>query len=208
MIESVDACSLYEYVERQSVRHLRVVKLRKPKWCLAEFAVLLVGMGKPFHETVLVNELDTPATFARIEQGFIFRAFASTYAACVLLFSFGSGFIVFIMAWVDIEIGIIHDISLAGGSDGSIKLRIGHTELGSELARRNEDVVGRYRRVVACRPLCGSMSLPQHLMVVALDCQRHTKVYVLCGSFDVSREILQEICTLPTCRQTKGGMRG
>lgn len=86
MIESVDACSLYEYVERQSVRHLRVVKLRKPKWCLAEFAVLLVGMGKPFHETVLVNELDASVAFTRVEKRLFCSTFATADSTCIPLF--------------------------------------------------------------------------------------------------------------------------
>lgn len=62
---------------------MRRIQLRKSERRLAQLAMLLLRVGKPLHETVLMDIFDTPATFARIKQGFFLCPFASTYPTCI-----------------------------------------------------------------------------------------------------------------------------
>jgi hypothetical protein len=63
--------SLYEDGGREALRHVRMIEFRKAEWCLAELAILLLRMGEPFHQTVLMDELDAATAFARIEEWLI-----------------------------------------------------------------------------------------------------------------------------------------
>lgn len=94
-----------EYMERELLRHMGRIEFRKSEGCLAEFAVLLLRMRQPLHETVLVDKLDTAIAFARVEQRFLVGSLAPTYPACVCLVGC-------VLSRVRFELGIIHKIRL------------------------------------------------------------------------------------------------
>lgn len=77
------ACSLDKHSPRECLGHVGIVEFGEAKWRLAQFAVLLVRVRKPLHETFLMHEFDTAVAFARIEQRFIRRPFTSTNATCL-----------------------------------------------------------------------------------------------------------------------------
>ena len=62
------------------MRHVGIVELGEAEGRLAQFAVLLVRVREPFHETFLVDELDAAAAFARMEERFVGGAVGSTDA--------------------------------------------------------------------------------------------------------------------------------
>lgn len=72
-----------EDVKGQGLWHARRVQLGESKRGFAQFAVFLLRMRQPFHQAVLVNILDASAAFARVEERFAGRGFASTYPARV-----------------------------------------------------------------------------------------------------------------------------
>jgi hypothetical protein len=61
-----------------------VVEFGESEWGLAKLAVLFLGVRKPLHQAVLVNELDAPAAFAGIEQRLFARALPSAYSTGIL----------------------------------------------------------------------------------------------------------------------------
>lgn len=79
-----------ENIEGDGLWHVRGVELGEAEGCFAQFAVLLLGMGEPFHEAILVNILDAATAFARVEQGLIRCSLASAYSTGVGL-DLGSG---------------------------------------------------------------------------------------------------------------------
>ena len=58
-------------------RHVRIVQLGKPEGRLTQLAVLFLGVGQPFYQARLVDELDAPTAFARIKQLVLIRAFTT-----------------------------------------------------------------------------------------------------------------------------------
>lgn len=56
-----------EYVEGQALRHVWGVKLSEAEWRLTQLTMLLLGVGEPFHQAILVDELDATTAFARVE---------------------------------------------------------------------------------------------------------------------------------------------
>ena len=70
---------------------MRIVELGEAERRLAEFAVLLVRVTKPFYETLLVHELDAAGAFAGVEEGFGGAAFRATDAAGVRVEGAGGG---------------------------------------------------------------------------------------------------------------------
>jgi hypothetical protein len=48
--------------------------------------MLLLRVGQPFYQACLVNELDAPATFARVEKLFFLGTLTTAYATSVWLF--------------------------------------------------------------------------------------------------------------------------
>lgn len=56
-----------ENVERHSLGHIGGVELCESKGSLAQLAVLLLRVGKPFHQAVLMDVFDAAAAFTRIE---------------------------------------------------------------------------------------------------------------------------------------------
>ena len=65
-----------EYIERKVVGHVRRVELSETEGRLAQLTMLLLRVGEPLHEAILVNILNATATFARVEQ----RLFGCTFA--------------------------------------------------------------------------------------------------------------------------------
>jgi hypothetical protein len=68
----MDNCSTDEDSGRKTLRHVRIVELGKAKRRLAEFAVLFLRMGQPFHQAVLMDEFDAATAFAGIEERLFF----------------------------------------------------------------------------------------------------------------------------------------
>lgn len=62
---------LYKDGGGKGLGHVRMVQLGEAKGRLAELTVLLLGVGEPFHQAVLVDEFDTAATLARVEERFV-----------------------------------------------------------------------------------------------------------------------------------------
>jgi len=58
---------LKEHGPRQRRGHVGAVELGEAEGRLAEFAVLLLGVGEPLHQAVLMYMLDAATAFARIE---------------------------------------------------------------------------------------------------------------------------------------------
>lgn len=65
------------------LRHVWRIQLCKPEGGLAELAVFLLRVGQPFHQAVLVDVLDTAATFARVEERLRITSLHSAYPAGV-----------------------------------------------------------------------------------------------------------------------------
>lgn len=63
--------------------HGVVVQFREAEGSLAQLAVFLLGMREPFHQTLLVDKLDTATAFARVVEWLLRRCFAPTYATRV-----------------------------------------------------------------------------------------------------------------------------
>lgn len=73
----------YEDVEGDGLWHVRGVELGEAEGRFAQLAVLLLGMGKPFHQAVLVNVFDAATAFARVEQRLIWSSLAPAYSTGV-----------------------------------------------------------------------------------------------------------------------------
>jgi hypothetical protein len=58
---------LEEDDDGEGLWHAGRVEFGEPEGGFAKLAMFLLGVGKPLHKAVLVNMLDAPATFARIE---------------------------------------------------------------------------------------------------------------------------------------------
>jgi hypothetical protein len=58
---------LNENMNGKRLRHVGSVELGEAKGRFAKLAVLLLGVGQPLHQAVLVDVLDASAAFARIE---------------------------------------------------------------------------------------------------------------------------------------------
>jgi hypothetical protein len=67
MLNDVTENLLKKYRDGKPLRHARAVELGEAERRFAEFAVLLLGVGQPFHQAILMNMLNTAATFARTE---------------------------------------------------------------------------------------------------------------------------------------------
>lgn len=91
-----------------------MVELGEAERRLAQLAVLLLGVGQPLHQAVLMDELDAAAAFAGIEEWFVFGSLRATYSTSV-------GFIhAFLPLTIPggIERRVVHDV-------GSILCRLG-----------------------------------------------------------------------------------
>ena len=47
--------------------HIRRIQLCKSEWRFAELAILLLRVGQPFHQAILVDVLDGTAALARVK---------------------------------------------------------------------------------------------------------------------------------------------
>lgn len=75
-------------------RHRVIIELCEGERCFAEFAVLLLRVSQPFHQTLLVYETYASAAFAWIEQRLVSCPFAATDST-VISFIFEQDFLAF-----------------------------------------------------------------------------------------------------------------
>jgi hypothetical protein len=62
-----------------------VVELGEAERRLAKLAILLLGVGEPFHQAFLVHKFDTAAALARIEERLFGGAFTAAYPTSVTI---------------------------------------------------------------------------------------------------------------------------
>jgi hypothetical protein len=67
--------------------HAGMVQLREAKGRLAQLAVLLLGVGQPLHQALLVDVLDTTTALARVKQRLVNCALPAAYTASVCFVS-------------------------------------------------------------------------------------------------------------------------
>jgi hypothetical protein len=91
---------------------VRVVEFGEAKGRLAELAVLLVGVRKPLHQAVLVDELDAATALAGVEERLRSGSLAAAYPARVAL---GRRLIV---CFSRVELRIVHNVRRGRGVCG------------------------------------------------------------------------------------------
>lgn len=91
---------------------MRVVEFCEAKGRFTELAVLLVGMGEPLHQAVLVDELDAATALAGVEERLCSRSLTATYPACVAL---GWRLVTTLSR---VELRIVHDVRRGRGVCG------------------------------------------------------------------------------------------
>jgi hypothetical protein len=82
-IEEVEKQLSEEEGKRQYRRHCFIVEFGEAKWCLAQLAVLLLGVYEPFHEAFLMDKSNASTAFARVEQRLLLGRFSATYSTVV-----------------------------------------------------------------------------------------------------------------------------